>query len=79
MISGLLSFNCRSSNNFPDRNTRFRTTQTVALGTSKAFDRVCHAGILYKIESFGISGHDFSFIASFPGKRWLKVLADGKS
>ena len=32
------------------------TTRAVALGISKAFDGVWHAGLLHKIKSFGILG-----------------------
>ena len=31
----------------------------VALGISKAFDRVWHAGLLQKLNSYGISGLSF--------------------
>ena len=44
---------------------RSGATQTVALDISKAFDRVCHAGLLYKLKSYGISG--------------LRVVLDEKS
>ena len=33
-----------------------RATQAVALDISKAFDRVWHAGLLHKLNSYGISG-----------------------
>ena len=33
-----------------------RATRAVALDISKAFDRVWHAGILLKLNSYGISG-----------------------
>ena len=33
---------------------KFGTTRAVALDISKAFDRVCHAGRLPKLESYGI-------------------------
>ena len=31
-------------------------TEAVAFDISKAFDRVCHAGLLHKLKSYGISG-----------------------
>ena len=37
----------------------------VALGISKAFDRVWHAGLLQKLNSYGIAG------LSFPSNRRL--------
>ena len=53
--------------------------RAVALDISKAFDRVCHAGHLYKLKSYGISGQIFSRISSFLGNSLLRVVLDGKS
>ena len=46
-------------------------TQVVALDISKAFNRVWHAGLLYKLKSYGISGQIFGLISSFLNNRWL--------
>ena len=46
---------------------------------SKAFDRVWHAGLLYKLKSYGISGQIFGLISSFLSNRRLRVVLDGKS
>ena len=46
-------------------------TRAVALGISKAFDRVWHVGLLYKLKSYGISGQIFGLISSFLSNRWL--------
>ena len=54
-------------------------TQAVALDISKAFDRVWHAGLLYKLKSYGISGQILGLISSFLSKGWLQVVLDGKS
>ena len=43
------------------------------------FDRVCHAGLLHKLKSYGISGQIFGLISSFLSNRWLRVVLDGKS
>ena len=51
----------------------------MVLDISKAFDRVCHAGLLYKLKSYGNSGQNFGFISSFVSNRWLQVVLDGKS
>ena len=59
--------------------SRSGTTQAVALDILKAFDRVWHAGLLYKLKSYGISGQIFGLISSFLGNRWLRVVLDGKS
>ena len=54
-------------------------TRAVALGICKAFDRICHAGLLHKRKSYGISGQIFCLISFFLSNRWLRVLLDGKS
>ena len=58
---------------------RSEAARAVALDISKAFDRVCHAGHLYKLKSYGISGQIFSRISSFLGNSLLRVVLDGKS
>ena len=35
---------------------RSGATRAVALDISKAFDRVCYAGLLHKLKAYGISG-----------------------
>ena len=50
----------------------------MALDISKAFDRVCHAGLLHKLKSYGISGQIFGLISSFLSNRRLRVVLDGK-
>ena len=54
-------------------------TRAIALDTSKAFDRVWHAGPLHKLKSYGISGQIFGLISSFLSNRRLRVVLDGKS
>ena len=54
-------------------------TRAVALDISKAFDRVWHAGLLHKLNSYGISGQIFGLISSFPSNRRLRVVLDGRS
>ena len=44
---------------------RSGATQAVGLDISKAFDRVCHPGLLHKFKSYEISGQIFSLIFSF--------------
>ena len=58
---------------------RFGATRAVALDTSKAFDKVWHAGLLHKLKSHGISGQLFGLISSFLSNRRLWVVLDGKS
>ena len=54
-------------------------TRAVALGISKAVDRVWHAGLFHKLKSYGISGQIFGLISFFLSNRWLQVVLDGKS
>ena len=58
---------------------RSGATQAVLLDISKAFDRVWHAGLLYKLKSYGISGQIFGLISSFLSNRRLQVVLDEKS
>ena len=53
--------------------------RAVALDISKAFERVWHAGLLHKLEFYGISGQVFGLISSFLSNRQLRVVVDGKS
>ena len=54
-------------------------TRTVALDISKTFDKVWHAGLLHKLNSYGISCQIFGLISSFVSNRRLRVVLDGKS
>ena len=55
-----------------------RAPRAVVFDISKAFDRVWHAGLLYKLKSYGIPGKIFGLISSCLSKRWLRVVLDGK-
>lgn len=48
--------------------------QAVALVISMVFDRVWHAGLLYKLQSYGIIGQIFGFIQSFLTNWEMKVV-----
>ena len=65
-----------------DRNarafSRYGATRAVPLDISKAFDRVCHAGLFHKLESYGISGQIFGLNSFFLSNRRLQVVLDGK-
>ena len=49
----------------------------VFLDISKAFDRVWHEGLIYKIKSIGTSGPLLKSIESFLSKRYQRVLLNG--
>ena len=53
-------------------------TRGVFLGTSKAFDRVCHDGLIFKLKSYGISGSLLSSLQSFLSERSQRVAIDGQ-
>ena len=65
---------CRIARTF----NRSAATQAVAVDISKDFDRVWHAAVLHKLNSYGISGHIFGLISSFHSNRRLRVVLDGK-
>ena len=52
--------------------------QAVVLDISKAFDRVWHASLFHKPNSYGISGQIFGLISSFLSNSWLWVVLVGK-
>ena len=58
---------------------RSGATRAVALDISKAFDRVWHAGLLHKVNSYGNSDQIFGLISSFLSNRQLRVVLDWMS
>ena len=76
MILGLLTV---VSDRIAKAFNRSGATRAVALDVSKAFDRVWHAGLLHKLNFYGISGQMFGLISSFLSNRRLRVVLDGKS
>ena len=54
-------------------------TQAVALDISKAFNRVWHAGLLFKLTSYGVSAQIFDLISFFLSDTLLRVVLDGKT
>ena len=53
--------------------------RAVFLDLSKAFDRVWHKGLLYKLECSGISGSLPALIRDFLANREQRVLLNGKN
>ena len=52
-------------------------TRGVFLDISKAFDRVWHEGLLFKLKSYGIQGPLLNLIASFLSNRFQRVVLNG--
>ena len=59
---------------FPSRETR-----AIFLDISKAFDKVCHDGLLFKLKCYGISNCLFTLIEDFLRNRQQRVVLNGKS
>ena len=53
-------------------------TRGVFLDISKAFDRVWHEGLIFKLKSYGISGSLLSLLQSFLSERSQRVAIDGQ-
>ena len=49
------------------------------LDISKAFDRVWHDGLLFKLKQNGVSGNLFQLIKSFLSGRFQRVLLNGQT
>ena len=49
----------------------------VFLDISRAFDRVWHAGLLYKLESIGVTGKLLKLTESFLNERYQRVVLNG--
>ena len=53
--------------------------RSVFLDISKAFDKVWHEGLLYKLKSMGISGELYNLLESYLSGRFQRVLLNGQS
>jgi len=54
-------------------------TRGVFLDISKAFDRVWHDGLLFKLHSYGVNGSLLSLLRDFLSGRMQRVTLDGDS
>ena len=54
-------------------------TDSILLDFSKAFDRVSHKHLLYKLDFYGIRGNYLKWTKSFLGDRYQRVVVDGKA
>ena len=53
-------------------------TRAVFLDISKAFDRVWHEGLIFKLKSYGIKGPLLALIVSFLKNRFQRVVLNGQ-
>ena len=53
--------------------------RSVFLDISKAFDKVWHEGLLYKLKSMGISGELFKLLENYLTARFQKVVLNGQT
>ena len=54
-------------------------TRGVFLDMSKAFDKVWHQGLIFKLKSIGVSDSLLSLIESFLSNRFQRVLLNGQT
>ena len=52
--------------------------RTVFLDISKAFDKVWHESLLYKLKSMGISGELFNLLENYLSCRFQRVILNGQ-
>ena len=65
-----LLYICNEISNALDDNKEFRI---VFLDISKAFDRVWHRGLLFKLKSIGISGNLLNWFTNYLSDRYQRV------
>ena len=53
--------------------------RSVFLDISKAFDRVWHKGLLYKLKSLGISGELYNLLENYLSGRFQRVVLNGQA
>ena len=53
--------------------------RSVFLDISKAFDKVWHDGLLYKLKSMGISGELYKLLENYLSNRFQRVLLNGQT
>ena len=53
--------------------------RSVFLDISKAFDKVWHEGLLYKLKSMGISGDFYKLLENYLSGRFQRVVLNGQS
>ena len=53
--------------------------KSVFLDISKAFDKVWHEGLLYKLKSMGVSGELYNLLENYLSDRFQRVLLNGQT
>ena len=53
--------------------------RSVFLDISKAFDKVWHEGLLYKLKSMGIPGEFYDFLENYLSGRFQRVVLNGQT
>ena len=62
-----------------DRNAGFgKQTDLILLDFSKAFDKVNHSKLIWKLHNYGIRSNVLSCIRAFLGDRSLRVVVGGR-
>ena len=56
-----------------------RETRAIFLDISKAFDKVWHEGLLFKLKHNGIGGTLLEFIRNYFNDRYRRVVLNGRS
>ena len=54
-------------------------TRGVFLDISKAFDKVWHDGLLYKLKCYGVEGNFYNILKNYLQSRKQKVVLNGQS
>ena len=53
--------------------------RSVFLDISKAFDKVWHEGLLFKLRSMGISGELYNLLGNYLSDRFQRVILNGQT
>ena len=61
------------------QNRGHRQTDVIIMDFAKAFDKVPHKRLLYKLHYYGIRGSTHKWIASWLSERYQKVVLDGQA
>ena len=57
---------------------KYEETRAVFLDISKAFDKVWHEGIIFKLKCNGVSGNLVNFFENYLSYRYQRVVLNGK-